>query len=87
LYYNIKNKKFSEFIISGAQGSANQASITLEHAFSYNIPVPDESGKEKAKLVFEKLSDFSRCNENEVLILHDFKDMLLSKMTKAETTA
>lgn len=38
LYISLKTKDFSEYLISKAQGSANQASITLSDIFSYSIP-------------------------------------------------
>lgn len=38
LYISLKTKDFSEYLISKAQGSANQASIKLSDIFSYAIP-------------------------------------------------
>ncbi|MFJ5362982.1 restriction endonuclease subunit S [Pectobacterium sp. CHL-2024] len=38
LYIALKTKEFSDHLISKAQGSANQASITLSDIFSYDIP-------------------------------------------------
>ncbi|CAM8542100.1 restriction endonuclease subunit S [Enterobacter asburiae] len=38
LYIALKTKEFSDHLISKAQGSANQASITLSDVFSYAIP-------------------------------------------------
>ncbi|HBN0442173.1 TPA: restriction endonuclease subunit S [Escherichia coli] len=38
LYIALKTKEFSDHLISKAQGSANQASITLSDIFSYAIP-------------------------------------------------
>jgi type I restriction enzyme, S subunit len=37
LYNSIAKEEFSEHVISGAQGSANQASVTLEHIFCFKI--------------------------------------------------
>jgi len=44
LYYILKNKNFSDYIVSTAQGSANQASITLKdiYAYSFSLPRPEE---------------------------------------------
>lgn len=44
LYYILKNKNFSDYIVSTAQGSANQASITLKdiYAYSFSLPHPQE---------------------------------------------
>lgn len=37
-YYVLKDKSFSDYIISTAQGSANQASITLKSILDYDLP-------------------------------------------------
>lgn len=38
LYYALRSIEFKNYVISGAQGSANQASITLELIKSYQVP-------------------------------------------------
>lgn len=43
IYQQIMDKKFGEYLISGAQGSANQASITLEHIFNFRIVVCNDN--------------------------------------------
>lgn len=40
LFYLLKNKDFSDYIVSTAQGSANQASITLKDIFAYRTHLP-----------------------------------------------
>ena len=40
LYYTLKDKNFSDYLLSGAQGSANQASITLKLIFDYDVNLP-----------------------------------------------
>jgi type I restriction enzyme S subunit len=40
LFYRLRNKDFSEYVVSGAQGSANQASITLKSIFSFEFSLP-----------------------------------------------
>lgn len=40
LYYLLKDQKFSDYIVSTAQGSANQASITLKDIYSYSFLYP-----------------------------------------------
>jgi type I restriction enzyme, S subunit len=40
LYYRLRCKDFSDFLISGAQGSANQASISLSDIFEFSFPFP-----------------------------------------------
>ncbi len=40
LYYRLKCNDFSDYLISGAQGSANQASITLNAIFDFKFRMP-----------------------------------------------
>ncbi len=40
LYYKLKTTEFADYLISGAQGSANQASITLNDVFNYSFELP-----------------------------------------------
>lgn len=40
IFYRLKNKDFSNYLISGAQGSANQASITLNDIFRFEFFLP-----------------------------------------------
>ena len=42
IYYHLKSADFANHIISKAQGSANQASITLDAIFSYQLNWPNE---------------------------------------------
>ena len=44
-YYVLKDKSFSDYIISIAQGSANQASITLKSILDYDLPNIDSKEK------------------------------------------
>jgi len=41
LFIALKTKLFSEYLVSTAQGSANQASVTLSDIFSYEVEWPD----------------------------------------------
>lgn len=40
LFYRLKNQDFSNYLTSGAQGSANQASITLNDIFNFEFSLP-----------------------------------------------
>lgn len=52
LFYRLRTKDFSEYIVSGAQGSANQASITLRDIFGFEFGLPQIEEQEFiAKLV------------------------------------
>lgn len=47
LFYALKNQEFSEYLISTAQGSANQASITLKDILNYQVQWPEETDRKK----------------------------------------
>jgi type I restriction enzyme S subunit len=52
LYYLLKNKQFSKYIVKTAQGSANQASITLRDIFNFEFEKPPiEEQKAIAKIL------------------------------------
>lgn len=57
LYYRLKNKDFSYYLISGAQGSANQASITLEDIFSFELKLPTPPEQNAIASVLSALDD------------------------------
>ena len=42
LYYLLKEEHFSKYLVGTAQGSANQASITLKDIFGYSFSAPSE---------------------------------------------
>jgi type I restriction enzyme, S subunit len=50
LYYVLKRPDFINYLVSTAQGSANQASITLKDIFNYQFEWP---GKEERKVIGE----------------------------------
>ena len=76
----LKQKIFAEYLISGAQGSANQASITLDHTFSfplcYNHKVVENFGV-LAKSFFERFLSVNGENEH----LEKMLNVLLTKLS------
>ena len=53
IYYQMKSSTFANHVISKAQGSANQASITLDTIFSYPIWWPeDQAARKNATEIF-----------------------------------
>ncbi len=52
LFYLLKDKTFSDYIVSTAQGSANQASITLKDIYAYEFDCPDYQSR---KLIAKNL--------------------------------
>jgi type I restriction enzyme S subunit len=57
IYYQLKTEQFSHHLISKAQGSANQASITLDAIFSYEINWPDSGLRRATVEILEALDD------------------------------
>ncbi|MBY8271910.1 restriction endonuclease subunit S [Vibrio fluvialis] len=57
LYYLLKNKDFSDYIVSTAQGSANQASITLKDIYGYEFAYPEPHHR---KVIAGHLSSIDR---------------------------
>jgi type I restriction enzyme S subunit len=85
LYTSLSTKEFSDFVIIGAQGSANQASVTIQHLFSFTLCFPKESFPKENLLHFNKIYDLMGLYEVENLGFIELKDLLLAKMTKVES--
>lgn len=79
VYQQLIDKSFSDYLLIGAQGSANQASITLEHIFKFKILIPNEVGFNKLFVEIYNMIDTS-LTENQKL--EELKDLLLAKMTR-----
>ncbi|WP_413375571.1 restriction endonuclease subunit S [Paenibacillus taichungensis] len=84
LYYRLIEKDFSDFVISGAQGSANQASVTLEHLFNFNITVPSSKVGSKLEFIFNILNENIMIKRKVNYFLESLKDILLSKLATLE---
>ena len=57
LFFLLKNKAFQSYIISTAQGSANQASITLRDIFRYSFKLPPLSEQKAIAHILGSLDD------------------------------
>ena len=57
LYYKLKDIDFSNYLLNNAQGSANQASITLKDIFSYDILLPPLPEQKAIAAVLSSLDD------------------------------
>ena len=55
LKYLIYNKSFSDYIIGCAQGSANQASITLNDIRNYKVKIPDIKIQDKIVSILDSI--------------------------------
>lgn len=66
LYYLLKSKTFKDYLVSTAQGSANQASITLESIRKFNFELPSIDSQYKIAH-FLKMID-KKINTNKQII-------------------
>lgn len=57
IYYHLCNSSFQDYIINTAQGSANQASITLKDIFDYKLPLPPLPEQERIAEILSSLDD------------------------------
>jgi type I restriction enzyme S subunit len=57
IYYQMKSKKFSSHVVSKAQGSANQASITLDAIFSFPLLWPASEVRASVVTTLNALDD------------------------------
>lgn len=57
LFYLLKNNDFSNYIISTAQGSANQASITLKDIYAYSFPLPNPEERKALSSILRELDN------------------------------
>ena len=69
LFYRLKNFDFQNYIISTAQGSANQASITLKSIFDFQFNLPPLSEQKAIAHILSSLDDKIELNRqmNETL--------------------
>ena len=78
LYFALKRKSFSNFVISGARGSANQASVTLKHLFSYKIALP----KNNYPRLFKDFLDIRYKNETLNILLDKLRGILEIQLSR-----
>ena len=56
LFIVLKTKLFSEYLVSTAQGSANQASVTLSDIFSYEVEWPEKEIRESIVSMIDSMN-------------------------------
>jgi type I restriction enzyme S subunit len=62
LYYLLKDQRFSDYIVSTAQGSANQASITLKDIYAYSFQYPSISERNFISRILNSLDEKIKLN-------------------------
>lgn len=85
LFTFLSRKEFSEYVVSGAQGSANQASVTLQHLFSHKLCFPSGELSLTFGSPFTNLYTHINKLEEETVSLKYMETLLLAQMTKVET--
>lgn len=79
IYQQLIQKTFSDYLISGAQGSANQASITLDHIFKFKVLFPKARNLDlNYEIMYNVIDNKIIENQN----LNKLKELLLAKLTK-----
>jgi type I restriction enzyme, S subunit len=81
----LREKDFSDYTISGAQGSANQASITLDHTFNFGVLISKSQEQFRLYQVFNFISHKISKLKSENYFLSSFKELLLSKLATIES--
>jgi type I restriction enzyme S subunit len=80
LYYNLKSMKFMDFIVNRAQGSANQASITLKSIFSYPIIMANHDILDSFSSIVKRSIDQQNVNLKQTETLTQLRDTLLPQL-------
>lgn len=84
LHFNLKSPRFMSYIINRAQGSANQASITLKSIFDFPMLIANDDVmryfSDQAKFNFDK----QNLNDEEIQSLTRLRDTLLPKLISGE---
>ncbi|MDA9774557.1 hypothetical protein N9B82_06330, partial [Saprospiraceae bacterium] len=80
LHLILDSKAYSDYVISGAQGSANQASVTLDHIFTYKILIPSEVVLMKFDSQICDMLSSAKHNSIGNIKLAKIQSLLLSKM-------
>lgn len=81
VYQHLLDNRFSEYLLSGAQGSANQASITLEHIFKFKILINNNDLLNNQINIFYQIIDY-RITQNQKLT--QLQSLLLSRLATLE---
>ncbi|OYT17682.1 MAG: hypothetical protein B7C24_01405 [Bacteroidetes bacterium 4572_77] len=84
LYFILKDKRFLDYIVSRAQGSANQASIKLTDIFSYQIPMIENDKLFEISQYLEVCIAKQNKALKEIETLTQLRDTLLPKLISGE---
>jgi type I restriction enzyme S subunit len=71
LYYRLKDESFKAYIISCAQGAANQASITLESIKKFNFHLPSFPTQKRIAAILSAYDDLIENNLKRIKLLEE----------------
>lgn len=80
LHFNLKNSRFMDYIINRAQGSANQASITLKSIFNYTVLLANDDVMNAFSKQVAKSFDKQNSNQKQTSTLTKLRDTLLPQL-------
>ncbi len=76
LFYRLKTKDFSDYLIAGAQGSANQASITLNDIFTFELALPPIKEQKLISKIFEDLDSKIELLQEQNKVMEDLGQII-----------
>ena len=80
IYYRLRNKDFSDHLIAGARGSANQASISLEDIFKFKLNLPPADIQRHIASILSSLDDKIELNRQTNQTLEAMAQALFTEM-------
>jgi type I restriction enzyme, S subunit len=80
IFYKLKSKDFSDHLIAGARGSANQASVSLEDIFKFKFNLPNLEIQKKIATILSSLDDKIENNLNINQTLEEIARTLFNEM-------
>lgn len=80
LHFNLKNSRFMDYITNRAQGSANQASITLKSIFNYTVLLANDGVMNAFSQQVAKSFDKQNLNQKHTETLTKLRDILLPQL-------
>lgn len=79
IFYRLKCEDFKDYIVTGAQGSANQAAITLEQIFGFEFNLPDLATQTRIASILSALDDKIELNRRTNHTLEQMAQTLFKK--------
>jgi type I restriction enzyme, S subunit len=85
IFYRLKCQEFSEYLLAGSRGSANQASISLEDIFKYSFSLPPLQTQQRIASILSSLDDKIELNRQTNKTLEEMAGVLFREMCLCST--